>query len=387
VLANLRVVVLAGFVGVASSFLSAQAVDASLCDILASPQSFDGKIVRIKGTVIAGFDEFAVKAPGCRAGAGAIWLSYPEGTRAKAGPAAAVQLQLARNAPATVANPGRQGVKLETNKDFKLFDSLLSTPHKSGGMCLGCVRYAVTATLVGRLDGASDTGVMRDKDGKAAGVSGFGNLNRYNARLVLQSVADVAPQEIDYTGDPAAAKDDSPSERAGDNPVEVARQMARAFKPGSAAGKELFRAAAAYGEAGEDNGVEIGFGAFNRTPKNDGLKGDQASPDGLLFYCWFDMDRLKGASLARAIVHVGAHIADIRDPQAAVWNRNAYELEYHAWQTTVLSAIAARQKTLTLPGGYLAWNSAWPEADRSRKAHETIAKFLADWESLSAPAQ
>jgi hypothetical protein len=41
--------------------LSSQVVDASACDILANPQSFDGKTVRIKGTVIAGFDEFAGK--------------------------------------------------------------------------------------------------------------------------------------------------------------------------------------------------------------------------------------------------------------------------------------------------------------------------------------
>lgn len=53
------------FCSAATCPLSAQVVDASACDILANPQSFDGKTVRIKGTVIAGFDEFAVKASGC----------------------------------------------------------------------------------------------------------------------------------------------------------------------------------------------------------------------------------------------------------------------------------------------------------------------------------
>ena len=50
-----------------SSSLGAQTVDTAVCDILANPQVFDGKIVRIKDVVIAGFEEFAIKAgePDC----------------------------------------------------------------------------------------------------------------------------------------------------------------------------------------------------------------------------------------------------------------------------------------------------------------------------------
>jgi hypothetical protein len=364
--------------------LSAQIVDASACDILASPQSFDGKTVRIKGTVIASFDEFAIKASGCSQGANAIWLAYPEGTKAKAGSVAFVQLQLGRNNPvAPGASSNRPVVNLEKNKDFKQFDSLLSTPYKTGGMCLGCVRYTVTATFVGRLDGTRDTGVVRDSAGKFVGVNGFGNLNRYSARLVLQSISDVASQEIDYARNAAAAKDDSQRESAGGDPVAAGHQIARVFGPGSAAADQVERAAAAYGKEGEDNGVEVGFGTPNEVPKNDGPKSDRNSPDGLLFSCTFDTDRLKGEALTRAISHVGTHIADIRGPQSAAKEENLYELEYHAWQTTVLSAIGSRQKTLTLSGGYLVWNSAWPAADRSKLVDEAISKFLADWESLS----
>lgn len=363
---------------------SAQVVDASACDILANPQSFDGKTVRIKGTVIADFDVFAVKASGCNQGADAIWLAYPEGTKAKAGPAAFVQLQLARNNPAPAASSNRPAVKLEKNKDFKQFDSLLSTPYKTGGMCLGCVRYTVTATLVGRLDGTKGTGIARDNAGKFVSTNGFGNLNRYSARLVLQSVSNVTSEEIDYARNAAAAKDDSPSESAGGDPVAAAHRTAHAFSPGSAAADQVERAAAAYGKEGEDNGVEVGFRAPSEVPKNDNPKGDRNSPDGLLFSCMFDMDRLKGEALAKAISHVGTHIADIRGPQSAGKEQNPYELEYHAWQTTVLSAIGSRQKTLTLPGGYLVWNSDWPDADRSKMVDEAISKFLADWESLSS---
>src|SRR5882672_5060880 len=136
------------------SSLRAQIVDSRVCDILASPQSFDGKIVRIKGVVIAGFEEFAIKGTGCNQLVSAIWLAYPEGTKGKAGPAAFLRLQLAKNGPAAVTKVSRASVTLDKNKDFKDFDNFLATPAKVNGLCLGCVKYTVAATLVGRLDGA-----------------------------------------------------------------------------------------------------------------------------------------------------------------------------------------------------------------------------------------
>ena len=327
----------------------------------------------------AGFDEFVVKDAGCNQSVNAIWIAYPEGTKGKAGPAAFMQLQLAKNNHAAVAGVNRSSVKLDKNKEFKQFDSLLSTPHKAGGMCLGCTRYAVTATLVGRLDGVKDAGVVRDSAGKFTGVSGFGNLNLYRARLVLQSVADVSSREIDYSKASSATKDDSTRESSAGDPVAAAHQAAKAFPSDSDAGKQVERAAAAFGKKGEDNGVEVGFGATNEVPKSDGPKGDNDSPDGLLLNCTFDMDRLKGEALTRAISHVGTHIADLRDPSVAV---TPYELEYHAWVTTVLSAVAFQQKTLTLQGGYLIWNAAWLGADRNKMMNEGIESYLRDWASL-----
>jgi hypothetical protein len=374
--------VVAYFCFVMACISAAQIVDTTVCDVLANPQSFDGKTIRVKGTVVAGFDEFIVKGSGCNYPVSAIWLAYPEGTKAKAGPAVFLQLQLGSKNPSPTTSSKRSSVKLDKSKDFKQFDSLLSAPYKSGGMCLGCVRYTVAATLVGRLDGAKSTGVVRDKSGKVVGVDGSGNLNRYNARLVLQGMSDVSSQEIDYMKSASAGKGDSQRETAGGDPVAAAHQAARAFSPGSASAEQVERAAAAFGKEGEDNGVEVGFGSANEVPKSDGPKGDHDSPDGLLFNCTFDMDRLKGDALARAIVHVGVHVADIRDPQIPT-DVSLYKLESRAWQTTVLGAVASGQKTLTLPGGYLGWNAAWPAADRGKIIDETISKFLADWASLN----
>ena len=41
------------------------------------------------------------------------------------------------------------------------------------------------------------------------GFGGFGNMNAYPARLVLESVSDVTPKEIDYSKTDAATKGDA----------------------------------------------------------------------------------------------------------------------------------------------------------------------------------
>lgn len=366
--------------------LSAQVVDANACDILANPSSFDGKIVRIKGTVIAGFEEFSIKPSGCPQSNGSIWLDYPEGTKAKAGLAALLKFQLAQNNPASPSSPSRPSLKLEKNKDFKQFDSLLSTPAHTNGICLACVRYTVNATLVGRLDAAKEAGVVRDKDGKFVAVNGFGNLNRYTTRLVLQSVSEVSPQEIDYSKNAVPGKSDS-QESQGVDPVAAAHQTASAFPANSTAANQVERAAAAFGKEGDDNGVEVGFGSANEVSKGEGGKGNHNSPDGLLFNCVFDADRLKGEALTITISHIGTHIADIRDPHQASNGHNFLQLEDRAWETSVLTAIGNRKKTLTLPGGYLVWNAAWPEADRSKMVDQGIGKFLSEWDSLDSIAK
>jgi hypothetical protein len=97
------------------SSLTAQVVDSTVCDILANPHSYDGKLVRIKGVVIAGFEEFTIEGPGCTQIVNAIWLDYPEGTKGKAGPAAFLRLQLAKNNPSEVTSVSRAPVTLDKN--------------------------------------------------------------------------------------------------------------------------------------------------------------------------------------------------------------------------------------------------------------------------------
>ena len=351
--------------------VSAQIVDSTVCDILANPKSFDGKTVRIRGTVIAGFEEFAVKGSGCDQVINAIWLAYPEGTKAKAGPVAFLRLQLGKNHTAAIANVSRPPVILDKNRDFKNFDNLLSTPVKTGGMCLGCVKFSTTATLVGRLDGAKDTGLIFDSGGKVIGLGGFGNLNRYSARLVLQSVSEVSSQEIDYAKGGIATSDNSAS--------------AGSFKPGAPTADQVKRGADAFGAPGEDNGVNVGFGGANEISGDDTTKSNATSPDGLVFNVIFDAERLKGPAMEVALSHVGTHITDIRSTAPEVRNASFYGAEFHAWQTSVLNSVAVKAKSLTLSGGYTIYSQSWSTTDLGKNANGAISAFLANWANITNP--
>ena len=365
----------------ASCSLHAQAVDTTVCDILKNPESFNGKTVRIKGTVVASFDQFVIKGTGCGQAVDAIWLSYPEGTKAKAGPAVMMHLQPASNFEGTFKTADRTPVTLEANKDFKQFDSRLSAPNKSSAICLGCNHYAVNATLVGRLDGVGFAGINRNLAGKIVGISGFGNLNACRARLVLQSVSDVSPQEIDYSKNSAAIKGDA-APPVGGEPVAATHKAAEAFGPGNALGAQVERAASAFGRQGEQNGVIVQFNSPNQATSADEAKGTQTSPDGVLFHCTFDADRLKGNAMPISIAYAGTLVADIRNPKEAVSGSDVYTLQYHAWQDAVLTAIGMHVTTLTMPGGYLLWNLNWPPADRDNLLAVALNDYLAKEELL-----
>jgi hypothetical protein len=274
--------------------------------------AFDGKMVRMKAvTAVAGFDEFVIDGAGCSP-AGAIWLSYPVGAKGKAGPVAIVRLQLAKNAAAVPSASERSSVTLQRNDDFARFDSLLATPYKSRATCLGCPRYTVTATVVGRIDAVSTHGLIRDDSGKVTGLAGFGNLSLYRARLVLQTVSDVTPHDVDYSAGATPARGDS-------------RRAQRATAD------QLTRAIAAFGAEGEDNGVIVGFGMENEVPSDEMARGSSDSPDGILFNVKFDMNRLSKEALSAAMAHAGTHIADIRSGAAA---QGVSAFEDRAWQAT-----------------------------------------------------
>jgi len=376
--------------GIFSCGLHAQIVDTTVCGILDNPQSFNGKIVRVKGTVSAGLDTFLIKGDGCGHKVNGIWLSYPDGTKAKSGPAAMVQIQAASNFTGNAPVVQQTPVTLDKkDKEFKQFDSLLSTPSKGNGMCLGCIRYEVSATLVGRLDGIENASLERDKAGKITGIGGFGNLNAFKTRLVLQSVSDVTPKEIDYSKVIEASKGE-PNFGAGPgpggeiDPFAAAHKSAAGFGANNPAGVQLERAVAAYGnQKDKNNSVTVSYGAISEAAAKYDTKGTANSPDGLLFNCFFNKNRLPGDALTRAVVHIGEHIADARNPGAELEGAGLYELEYKGWVETIIDGVTASQKTLSAPGGYVLWNLAVPLADRDSSLNAALMEFLSKEELLA----
>lgn len=388
-------------------------VDTTVCDVVKKPEAFDGKIVRIKGTVFAGFDEFAIKDatdPNCGFTVNAIWLDYPAGTKGKAGPAALLQIQPARNFTGTIAPPARAAVTLEKSKDFKQFDSLLAQKHEMGAvMCLGCTRYEVTATLVGRLDSVADPTLKRDAAGKIVGFGGFGNMNAYPARLVLESVSDVTPKEIDFSknndgaaGSAAGGRNGADQYGAGPGcgsggcagggigigtdlkgAIVAAQNAADAMPAGPPKDAEE-KAVTVYSKANDNpSGVYVSYGAANEASPSEEELGAKDSPDGVLFNCTFNSDRLQGDSLTRAVLHMGEHVTELRNPAPGNEAAPAYILESDAWVVTSVGAAFAGQKFLTLPGGYLIWDRNWAVDERTDKMTSVLKDFLNNEAMLS----
>jgi hypothetical protein len=87
--------------------------------------------------------------------------------------------------------------------------------------------------------------------------------------------------------------------------------------------------------------------------------------------------------MGEAMAHIGTHIADLRQNSSQdPGGRSLLKLEAHAWAATVLAAVNQKDKTLTLPGGYLLWNQGWSEAERQKALPGALSGFLADWAAL-----
>lgn len=386
------------FACVAACGLYAQAVDATVCAVLKNPASFDGRTVRIKGTVVTGFDQFVVNNGDCGEEVNGIWLAYPPGAKAKSGPIAMVELEPAHNFVGKVVPETGITVSLTRDKAFKQFDSLLAQRHdQSGAVCLGCPRYQVQATLVGRLDAVATAGVQRDGSGKIVGLGGFGNLNAYPARLVLESVADVTPKEIDYSVSDSAIKKAQPNGTGESDmwratatgkgisegsdqaqrfvdPIATAQELAAALAPGPTA-DQIEADVALLPKGKEQNGVTVGYGTIDEAAAV--VQGTTDSPDGVLFICTFNRDRLPGLALTFALLHAMQHVSDIRSPHPGSEDAPLYFFEYNAWMVTATSAVAAGTEYLTLPSGHLIWNAHWPDALKIGNMESALNDFLA----------
>ncbi len=383
----LAMLLVCGFAG----GLYAQTVDTTVCAVLKNPTAFNGKMVRIQGTVVAGFDQFTVNDGNCGLAVNGIWITYPEGTKAKGGPLAMVRLEPAHNFAGTIAAEKRTPVVLDRDKEFKHFDSLLAEEHDPGaGVCLGCRKYDVQATLVGRLDAVASAALNRNGQGKIVGLGGFGNMNAYPARLVLESVSGVIGKKEDYSKSDAVTKQ-APSLPAGRSmptlylfdPAAALQKDAARLQPGKLT--TLIQKDAAVFPKGKEksaDGVSISYGAIDDVTADADTPGAEDSSDGVLYVCTLNKNQL-GNQIGTALVHLGQHINDLRNLPPGDVNAPAYTLENNGWAVSTSFAIAYGTRYFTLPGGYLMWNAKWPQADRQADMQNALKDFLSKEELLS----
>ena len=387
-----RLFAFTAFAVFAACSLHAQATNTTVCDVMKNPASFNGKTVTIKGTVVAGFDQFVLNDGDCNKEVSGIWLEYPAGSKAKAGAVVVIKLQPAKNFAGTVAPANRAAVTLNKDKEFKTFDSALSSFHSNGNMCLGCVKSTVQATVTGRID-AVQSAVLKREGGKVTGLGGFGNLNAYPVRLVIASVAEVTPKDVDYSKADAAAKaaqkaaESQAGQQAAVGTPSFADARANADKlistmAASPMTTQMQKDMSMLPKPKEQNGVNILQGTDNEVAP-EGVAGTVDSPDGLIYNCTLNRDKLQNMAVTVALLHVGQHIADVRAPIEGNEQAPLVILENNAWAVTSTLAIFGGEKVVTSSGGYLLWNSAWPEAERVDDMQGGLRDFLAKEEVLN----
>ncbi len=368
-----RIFVLIGVLFGFGCGLHAQAaapVDVNVCDVVKSPASFDGKMVRIKGTVVAGFDEFVIKDatdPNCGFQVNAIWLSYPQGSKAKSGPAAIVTAQPAHNFAGTLKTPGAHAGDTGQEQGLQAVRLAACADAPEG-------RGHVPGVRALRGDGDADrTPGYRgrcDDEARCFGQDRGPGRIRQHERLSRAAGAGIGVRR-DAEGDRLFEDRRDHEGRCGDKRAARLgrrRRIRRSLCRGSAAG----------GAHGSRSGGRSGQGGRRAVSQAEGAEwrercvcgvgneampegqGTKDSPDGVLYNCVFNRDHLQGNAIVYALFHIGHHISDMRSPKAADQDSPFIIDENNAWVITSVAAIVSGQKYLTLPGGYLFYNAAWP---------------------------
>ena len=377
------------FFAVAACAVHAQTVTTTVCNVLNNPKAFDGKMVQIKGTVIASFDQFVLTDENCNQQVNGIWLDYPAGSKGKAGALVKIEFQPAKDFKGQASPAGGAAVTLQKDKEFKQFDSSLSQWHDSDyGLCPGCPKYTVQATVVGRLDGVNNAQMDRDANGNITGLGGFGNGNAYPARLMIQSVSGVTKQPVDYSkaeasvkGKQARGTEQQMHAPTGD-PMQQLQKLVAGMQPGEIT-TQIQKDLALLPKAKERsaNGVTIVYGETNEPGPRTASTQDGAK--GVIATCSINRGKLDTIGQEMALMYAAQQVEDGVDPPPSNYNAPLYIKENNAWAVAGTIAVSSGEKALILPGGYVMWNSQWPAANQSDNMMSGLNDFLAKQEMLT----
>jgi hypothetical protein len=153
---------------------SDQPIHTTVCEVVKSPASFNGKIVTLRGPIQIAFENFGLSASDCKEQKiDYLWLEYGRGPKRQP----------------TIWCCGdmipRDRLALVQNAEFHRFHRCL-TAAKKAKACYDCYRYRVTATLTGR-----------SVEPRPGALCGFGHLGAACGRLVIGAVSDVVADPVD----------------------------------------------------------------------------------------------------------------------------------------------------------------------------------------------
>lgn len=148
-------------------------VNATTCSILRHPQLFSGKIVHVRVNARVGLESLTASDPNCQE---SIWLDYANESK---------ETNNNRHPQLTL-------VKDEALTKFK--DAIGAEQDDPVHPCttMHCMRYDVTATLIGRVDYRSTRCKNTPKSKKPSPFQcGYGHMGAWPVRIVIESVSDV----------------------------------------------------------------------------------------------------------------------------------------------------------------------------------------------------
>lgn len=146
----------------------------SVCEILQSPKSFDGKVVTIRARVLMGFESLILVQSGCP---GSIWLALPDEIK-------------------HISTSRRPEVTLVHDADFDRFQKAIGaeaedTPqHPCQSM--HCMKYDVEAEITGRIDYHPTICSKQSKvSNSKVSNCGYGHMGAWDVQLVMEKVSNV----------------------------------------------------------------------------------------------------------------------------------------------------------------------------------------------------
>ena len=179
-------------------------IETTLCELVKSADGLNGKMVRVRALIVMGMESVILYDKACDADA-RVELDWPREPIPRAAGDGLFEYAFI-SSPREAERPERlrwrrplPPVKLVEDETYARFAAALQVerPASPGVICVACPLNSVTATMTGRFEHATRMAV-RDRFRKIEVVEpvGFGHLNMWTSRFILQSVPEFTAKPI-----------------------------------------------------------------------------------------------------------------------------------------------------------------------------------------------